>query len=510
MSESRRQAVMICHGLFWLLLLSGSVFVLRKPTDAQLTKESRDSTQWSRISSLFGGVFNAEQGKTNDFFYAEKTKEPDDDDKSHGRIENSKDETHIVKPESQKFEKDKKVEDSVGGVVSEEVSADTYSEKSPILQHKKTQALEQRRQGIECVNCVYDGEGNVLPSSLERKLTFAQVSADESRHSQSARDPREDRAPGGGTCVRRCEYPGENLYEKRGRRTESSHEVSDKIINRSLTWSDEFLQGMETSGGAVDVDETNPVNAQPIYVTVNGITVLPSDHARCKNVKFICPGEKPNGRLWKCPLKKNPGSGGMRAPGDSGNRGVRAPSSSEKESYYGYNYNSHSKGGSKGIGDRLRGGSRSKGKIGSKGSKSMNRELTWSESFLAMKSNESKFNVGQGNPMNAQPNKTSYAYLPSEHPQCTMAAFPPAPQMDPTHQVTTSEAPTPEAPAPETPLPEIPTEGVLTTGAPTPGAPTPEAPTPGAQMPETLIPEAPSSPMVLTVESPVMPPTQMP
>jgi hypothetical protein len=83
MSESRRQAVTLCLGLLWLL--SGSGFVLGEPADALVTKESRDWKQWSGISSLF------------------------------------------VKQESQNFEKDKKVDESLEEAVSEEVPADTYS-----------------------------------------------------------------------------------------------------------------------------------------------------------------------------------------------------------------------------------------------------------------------------------------------------------------------------------------------------------------------------------------------
>jgi hypothetical protein len=170
MSESHHQTVTFCRYLLWLLLLSGSVFVLRKPTDAQLTTEKpRNWKQWSGISSLFRGIFTTVQDQTEELILADKTIESDDSNVSDDGIENLKEETHTAKQESLNFERNKKVKDSFGEVVSEEVPTDTYSGKNHLsitLQQKKTQALEQQRQGIECVSCVDDGEGNVLPSSL--------------------------------------------------------------------------------------------------------------------------------------------------------------------------------------------------------------------------------------------------------------------------------------------------------------------------------------------------------
>ena len=41
-----------------------------------------------------------------------------------------------------------------------------------LLEQKKARALEQQRLGVECIDCVDDGEGNFLPSSLVHAINM--------------------------------------------------------------------------------------------------------------------------------------------------------------------------------------------------------------------------------------------------------------------------------------------------------------------------------------------------
>lgn len=74
MAESRRQAAMLCLGLLWLLMLSGSVFVLGEPNKAQVKNLSQERTQWSGIFSLFGGILKLFKTRQKSWFVSTRPK----------------------------------------------------------------------------------------------------------------------------------------------------------------------------------------------------------------------------------------------------------------------------------------------------------------------------------------------------------------------------------------------------------------------------------------------------
>ena len=137
-------------------------------------KDPVPRTEWFGISSLFSGILGVLQSDA----------EPNDN------VVAPESAAEIMETENVK-ENDIPKEESKGSMLLEEfgeehpnkaAGEDRFdvpsvggSHLNLILEQKKTQALEQQRQGKECINCVDDGEGNLLPADLVQAIRMQKM-----------------------------------------------------------------------------------------------------------------------------------------------------------------------------------------------------------------------------------------------------------------------------------------------------------------------------------------------
>ena len=96
----------------------------------------------------------------------------------------------------------------------------------------------------------------------------------------------------------RCEYPGENLYTTPDAQTPST---KSSKTSKMKTGKGSRSRNLEQKAGTTK-GKSKSVAAHLDtfggYAIVDGLTVLPSNHVACRNVRFICPGETIDLPLW--------------------------------------------------------------------------------------------------------------------------------------------------------------------------------------------------------------------
>lgn len=313
-----------------LLMLLGGCTPTNGQSDHGVMSGTEPSKERSSISRMLDTIFDAMKGWTE----PEATKE---------KPENLPEEKEIKEelPNKTSFTKP-------AGAMGAKLSHLSLIE----LEAKKAKALQDQRMGIPCIDCVDDGEGNLLPANLvesmrmQRKKTHVDVSQtqmnDSTSHDQKNHEDNyassiestsldEDRSKLAATSARRqlsksknvrvvaprapfpsdcrCEYPSENIY-------------------RFPTQNFNQFRG--------------------------GLLILPGSSIYCRDVAFICDlDDRPPGSVeFRCPnlnppiivnpkgkgkgnknrnniIVGNPGFGGGIIIGDGGSRRLNGESLSD-------------------------------------------------------------------------------------------------------------------------------------------------------------------------------------
>lgn len=289
-----------------IILLMTSGYANGEATNSQVrngsSEDGVDGSLSSKLSSMIGGMFGNAKS-----------------------LDKKTEESNLVKDNKLKGVKEG---DLIDDVVDKGLPNKTSLEETNVgvgqlslLMEQKAQALELQRQGKDCTDCIDDGEGNMLPSSLvqairmqKKKIAVDQAEGAKGVDSQTVGEDLASQSRGTASnddnsvevdedededdddedflddterelAARRfdcrCELPGEGIYAplpnyrnlaKRKRPVPSSELVNGNAAERDL------MSGYRRKD----------------LIAVDGQFILPSDHPACVNVDFICPGDIPN------------------------------------------------------------------------------------------------------------------------------------------------------------------------------------------------------------------------
>ena len=319
--------IALCLGM--LLLMSTGVAV--HANGSEPTKQS-DGNLWS-LSSLYDSVVSAAMGVQ---WKATIATEKD---------ENEQDE--VMSGASSKYENENAEDEGLNHIFEgSKYTGDTQNDTDQPtaingmallhLEQKKARALEQQRLGVECIDCVDDGEGNILPSSLVHAISTHKM-----KHQVDASQA-EEKTPLNGVGTRDTTNDDGKTPSLQGNAVQIEVEqgadndgaaavvVVSRILGRNKrfssfnrrTTSRQFAPrwkrqhstqiGKRSANGCrceYPGEKVYTGTYRDIgYKTVGKKTVLPSSDPACENVRFLCPGESLSGdeTLWKCPIKKLP------------------------------------------------------------------------------------------------------------------------------------------------------------------------------------------------------------
>ena len=152
------------------------------------------------------------------------------------------------------------------------------------LEALKAQALEEQRRGVECVDCIPDGEGNMLPAALVHSIQV-QNAKTRVNHSQAKK--------------RTASF----------RKEQDDHSGSDGTSKLNFQVSSQRRQLGKSKNGGIIIPPIGPpivTNCRCEYPSENlfpggliedrfigGLLILPRNSIYCRNVDFICPDEDP-------------------------------------------------------------------------------------------------------------------------------------------------------------------------------------------------------------------------
>jgi hypothetical protein len=301
----------LCLGL--LLLMSVSVTIQAQPLQAV-------KGGWS-LSSLYDSVVSVVTGQKEEEL---KTMEEEiDTSEQPSKYESAENEGVESTKENDHDHKDTDQPQDLTG--PEESTA-------LLLEKRKAEALEQQRLGMDCIDCIDDGEGNMLPSSLVHAIKMQQKKHQVDEHEADDKSP-------SNTAVETSKNFGasDGKTSNRDNRTSFLQLQDDGgdgngAVSRNLGRDGHFSKYHRGTHHREFAPRWKRQHARQVgkkrasdcrceypgenlyrgnyrnvaYKTVGGMQVLPSNHPSCVDVKFdICPGENANGSLWKCPLRPN-------------------------------------------------------------------------------------------------------------------------------------------------------------------------------------------------------------
>jgi hypothetical protein len=180
------------------------------------------------------------------------------------------------------------------------------------LEALKAQSLEDQRRGIECVDCIPDLEGNMLPAALVHSMEVQKTKTRVNRFQTKKRTAGFDEE---GDIGRSHD---QKYHERMSDSIDSSS--SDKKSKLNFDVSSQRRQLSKAKGGTIIF----PPIINPSIITcrceypsenifpsasiiedrfVGGLLILPRNSIYCANVDFICPDEDPPGGSieWTCP-----------------------------------------------------------------------------------------------------------------------------------------------------------------------------------------------------------------
>lgn len=432
-----------------LLLMSTGITV--HANGSERMKQS-DGNTWL-LSSLYDSFLSVAMGVQTD---ASMATEQDEE-------ENEKDEVMIgasSKYESENAE-DEGLNPSFQGLKytddtqNDTDQPETISGMALLLEQAKAHALEQQRLGVECIDCVDDGEGNFLPSSLVHAINMHkmkhQVDSSQAQEKKAyqpmnvgTRDTNDGKTSLQGTlqvdqddnddgAAAASRNLGNNIRFSSFHRPATNREFAPRWKRQHC----KQIGKKNANGCRCEYPGENMYKGayrDVGYKTVGRKTVLPTSDPACKHVKFLCPGDSLSGdeTLWKCPIKKasnKPMSKNMNMNKSSpiyvyGSNVMFAGYFGKGSDFYssGARRNGRNQGGRR-MSNSSRTSKGSKGK-GGKGSRS-NRALTWAPPMgMIMNMMRTKKMSMNGRPVKAG---AEVAFLPSFHPKCVTQGPPSKP-----------------------------------------------------------------------------------
>lgn len=271
--------------LVLILLLGGCLSVYGQPDNAVSGSEGAPEEQRSSLTGLFDTLFETVKSWTA----------PDTKD-----VQPSSELTPSNKAESKELPDQTASDDMVDPPAKKEQQLSIIE-----LEAKKAQALQDQRMGIECVDCVDDGEGNLLPADLvqsiqlQKKKTHANGSpgtkkSDDSNEEENKLGSKEDRD----------DYSShDHIYDEK----DESQSFDDSTDEKPKLNFDAVVQQRQLGKSknriiAPRLPFPPATNCRCEYPSENiytsgiqqinqffgGLLILPRNSVYCQNVAFIC------------------------------------------------------------------------------------------------------------------------------------------------------------------------------------------------------------------------------
>lgn len=270
-----------------LLLLGGCVSTYGQSDNVVVTGSEGASEERSTFASLFGGLFDAMTG------WKESTNKDSTESSSEGS------------PAKEGAEE-----------LPNKTSPAEYVDSLSLieLEAMKAQALKDQRQGIECVNCVSDGEGNLLPAALVHsiKMQKTKTHVDQSQAKKNEASDRKEEDAGSSHNHKNHDVMS---YDEEDSSDSSTEEKSKLNFHDAIRTQRRQLS--KSKNRVIAPRLPLPGNcrceypSENIYTIANqqinqfrdGVLILPKNSIYCVNVAFICDiRDRPDNSIeWTCP-----------------------------------------------------------------------------------------------------------------------------------------------------------------------------------------------------------------